>query len=55
MIHEGRYHVPGLLRVGMRVVIDTTGVALYPGDGVTDDSLEERAIGRPLFAICCLV
>lgn len=55
MIHKGRYHVPRLLRVGMRVVVDASGVALYPGNGVTDDGLEKNAVGRPLVGVRRLV
>lgn len=53
-MHEGGNYVARLLRVGMGVVVDTRGVALYPSDGVADDSLKELAVGRPILAICFL-
>lgn len=54
-VHEGGKYVTRLLRVGMSIVVDTRGIALYPGDGVTDDSLKKLAVGRPLLAVCFLV
>lgn len=50
-VHEGGDHISWLFGVGMGVVVDARGIALYPGDGVTDDSLEKSAIARPLVAI----
>lgn len=53
-VHEGGNYVARLLWVGVSVVVDTRGVALYPCDGVTDDSLKKLTVGRPLLAICFL-
>lgn len=53
-VHERGNYVARLLRVGMSVVVDTRGVALYPCDGVADDRLKKLAVGRPLLAIYSL-
>lgn len=50
-VHKRGNHVSRLLRVGMRVVIDTSGIALNPCDGVADYSLKKIAAGRPLLTI----
>lgn len=53
-VHKGGNHIARLLWVGMSVVVNACGVALYAGDGVADDSLKKLAVGRPLLAICIL-
>lgn len=39
----------------MGIVVDASGVALYPCDRVADDSLKKIAVGRPQLAVCSLV
>lgn len=50
-MHKRRYDVSRLLGIGMRVIVDPSGVAFYPCDGVADDRLEKDAVGRPLVAV----
>ena len=50
-MHERGDDVSGLLGIGVGVVVDAGGVALYPCHGVADDGLEKNAIGRPFVGV----
>lgn len=50
-MHECRDDVSRFLGVGMGVVVDSSGVAFYPRDGVADDRLKKYAVGWPLVAV----
>lgn len=50
-VHECGDYISWLLGIGMGVVVDASGVALYPCNRVADDCLEKLAVVGPLFAV----